>query len=149
MIRCRSSVFYLLSIVFLALLSIGMPFIHLHPQVTHADHSGEHTHVAVIHTLFSPEGLGDPAASQYSSDPENSEEFLRTAIGYPLYPQRLSTESISGGTDPSLISLTPILLHASEGAPLRGDADFPKPSSWVGTPSPSRAPPVPPFSSQI
>jgi hypothetical protein len=149
MIRYRLSAFYFLSIVLLASLTIVLPFIHLHPQVIHTDHSEQHTHAAVIHTIFSSDGMGYPTSSQDSIHPENSEEFSRSTIGWSFFPQRFSTESVSGGVDAPLVSLTSIWPRAVKGIALQRGPGFLRPSSWVSTPSSSRAPPFPSFSSQI
>ena len=141
MIRDKSSVFYFLSIVLLASLTVVVPFIHLHPQVTHEDHSEQHTHAAVIHTIFSPDGMAYPTSSQDSIHPENSEEFSRTTAGWSLFLKRFSAESVSDGVDAPLVSLTSIWPHAVKGVALQRDKGFLRPLPWVSTPSSSRAPP--------
>lgn len=146
MMRHRSSVLSLPSVVFLVALTIGVPFIHLHPQVTHAAHLGEHTHAAVIHTFFSSEGSGNPTYSIDSIGTENSEEFSGVTIDWPLVPQRFSAPLGLGGTDAPIVSVISILPHPAKDIALRGDvAGVLLPSSWVGTPLSSRAPPFLPF----
>ena len=142
MIRDKSSPFYFLPIALLASLIIVLPFLHLHPQVTHVDHSEQHTHAAVIHTIFSPDGLGYPTSSPDSIHPENSGEFSRTTIGWDLFPLRFSTESVSGGDEPPLASLTSIWPRVVKGVALQRGLGFLSPLSWVSTPSSSRAPPL-------
>ena len=142
MIRYKFSAFYFLSIFLLASFTLVVPFIHLHPQVTHADHSEQHTHAAVIHTIFSPDGMGYPASSQDSIHPENSEEFSRTTVDWSLFLKRFSTESVSGGVDASLVSLTSIWPCAVKCIALQRSPGFLRPLPWVSTPSSSRAPPL-------
>ena len=141
MSRNKSSAFYNLSTFLLASLVIVLPFIHFHPQVTHADQLEQHTHAGVIHTIFSPDGISSPSSSQDSIHPEISGEFSRITIAWKLLPQRFSTEPGSGGDDTPLVSLTSIWQRSVKGVALQRGEGFLRPVSWVSTPSSSRAPP--------
>ena len=141
MIRDKSPVFYFLSVFLLASLIIVVPFLHLHPQVTHADHSEQHTHAGVMHTIFSPDGMGYPTSSQDSIQPEILGEFSRTTIRWNLFPQRFSTEPVSGGDDTPSALLTSIWPRSVKDVALQRGKGFLRPLAWVSTPSSSRAPP--------
>lgn len=141
MIRNKSSVFCKLTSFLFASLIIVLPFIHLHPQLTHSVNSEQHTHAGVIHTIFSPDGMGYPTSSQDSIQPEISGEFSRITIGWNLFPQRFSTQAVSGGDDTPSVLLTSISTHDVKGVALQRAKDFLRPLSWVSTPSSARAPP--------
>src|SRR3989344_5518112 len=95
MFRYRPTAFSAIRIIFLAALTLSLPFIHLHPRLTHADRFGEHSHDGVIHTIFSSDGAGNPSSSADDPDFETSAELFRAAINLNLFPPRLPTETIA------------------------------------------------------
>ena len=97
MVQLKTPVFSSVSVIFFAALTLSLPFVHLHPSVTHADDLGEHSHSGVIHTIFSSEDESKPFPSADGLDSENSVELFRTEVDLNLFTQRPSTETISNG----------------------------------------------------
>ena len=125
------------SIIFLSVLTLSLPFVHLHPRVTHADDLGKHTHSGVIHTIFPSENASHPSSSADGLDSERSVELFRTAV------QRSPTGTVSNISTAVWASseffLSPIAMYTSL---LRSHVVSPR-SSWMGSPPSSRAPPSP------
>lgn len=143
MFRYRPTAFSAIRIIFLAALTLSLPFIHLHPPLTHAGSFGEHSHDGVIHTIFSSDSAGNPSSSADGLDFENSAELFRTAINLNLSPQRLPTETISNGMTAVWVSfvffLSPIVIYTS----LDRNNVLSLRSSWMGSLPSLRAPPFP------
>ena len=92
MIRHQKAPFSPFGSVVLVALILGLPFVHLHPRIIHDDHSGLHTHTAVIHTVFSADGAGEAFPSVDDHDSETLVELFRTAIDLNLFTKRSPTE---------------------------------------------------------
>lgn len=141
MVPQRSLAYSLTPIGLLILLTLSMPFIHRHAQLTHHDPSGKHTHSSVIHTIFSPDGVDQPSPSSDWDHAEDSEELSRSTIGSDLLLDPFSTVSVFGKSTSILVSVNPFPLHSIKGAPLTGDTGFNPPASTTGAPLSARAPP--------
>jgi len=91
--------FDLIRVIFIAVLTLSLPFVHVHPQLTHADPAGEHTHPAVVHTLFSPETGGSPAVPSNGIQSEDLDELFRAAIDLDLVSERFTKSLAPKGPD--------------------------------------------------
>ena len=92
MFQYKTTLFSSIFVILLAALTLSLPFVHLHPRLTHADDLGEHIHSGVIHTIFSSEDASKPFSLADSLDSENSVELFRTAIDLNLFTQRPPTD---------------------------------------------------------
>ena len=146
MSRKKFYFFYTVQALFFASLILALPFIHLHPELTHSDNIDEHTHPAIVHTLFSPEDVSSHPDSEGGIHFESSVELSRSTIAWNLFPQRFSSEPISGGSSSAVVSYLPFPLYAPESTVLAPEGRPAPPLSRVGSPPPSRAPPHPFFS---
>ena len=77
----------------LAVLILGLPFVHSHPRTTHDSHSGQHSHTAVIHTVFSADSAGEASPSVGDHDSKTLVELFRTAIDLNFFAKRSSVEA--------------------------------------------------------
>ena len=92
MIRHQKAPFSPFGSVVLAALILGLPFVHLHPRITHDDPLGLHAHNAVIHTVFSTEDTAGSVSPADGHDSEASVELFRAAIDLNLFTKRSPTE---------------------------------------------------------
>ena len=89
----------LIRVIFIAVLTLGLPFVHAHPQFTHADPAGEHTHPAVVHTLFSPDADSSPAVPSNGIQSEDLGELFRAVIDLDLVSKRFTNLPAPKGPD--------------------------------------------------
>jgi len=128
-------------IIFLSVLTISLPFVHLHPPLTHADDRGEHTHSAVAHTIFSPDGGSAPFSPRNSIHSEDSGTQSEMMMTWRLSTHRSSASFIYAGSPVLWLSFPSNLSHLPQEAAVAGDADSPLHSAWIGPILSSRAPP--------
>jgi hypothetical protein len=141
MFRYKTTHFSSIFVIFLATLTLSLPFVHLHPRLTHADDLGEHTHSGVIHTIFSSEDTSKPLSSADSLNSESSVELFRTAIDLNLFTQRPSADTVSNVLTAAWVSSDFFLLPVATSTTLIRNNVSPPPSSWAGFLPSLRAPP--------
>ena len=138
--------FYLFCVMLIAAAVLSLPFVHLHPRLTHADHFGEHSHATVLHTIFSSDNPNNPSTSVDGLNSHYSAELSRTAINLNLFSQRLPTETICNVLTAVWASsdffLSPISIYTSL---IRSNVLSPH-SSWMGSLPFLRGPPFLEFS---
>ena len=115
MIRHQKAPFSPFGSVVLAALIIGLPFVHLHPRITHDDHSGLHAHNAVIHTVFSSVDAGGSVSHTDGHDSETSVELFRSAIDLNLFTKGSPTEFNAKTLTAVWVSpdLSPIVIYST------------------------------------
>src|SRR3989304_5627490 len=107
MSRCSFIRFDLIRVIFIAILTLSLPFVHVHPQLTHADPGGEHTHSAVVHTLFSPEADSSPTVPGNGIQSEDLDELFRAAFDLDLVSERFTNQPAPKGPDSADASSEP------------------------------------------
>lgn len=147
MLRKKAKKPYPLLIVLIAAVVLSLPFVHLHPRLSHADDLGEHSHAGVIHTIFSSDSPSNPSSSVDGLNSGYSVELSRTAINLNLFSQRLLTETISKvlpavWTSSDFFVSSPISIYTSL---TRSNVLSPH-SSWMGSLPFLRGPPFLAFS---
>ncbi len=138
--------FDLIRVIFIAVLTLSLPFVHVHPQLTHADPAGEHTHPAVMHTLFSPEADGSPAVPSNGIQSEGSDELFRAAIALDLVSERFTNPPAPKGPDSAGASSEPFRTPIVKSNRLLKSLSATLPSSPTHSPVSLRAPPRHSFS---
>ena len=146
MFRYKTTLFSSIFVIFLAALTLSLPFVHLHPRLTHADDFGEHSHAGVIHTIFSSEDASKLLSSVDGLDSESSVGLFQTTIDLDLFAQRPPTDTISNVLTIAWVSsdffLSPIAMSTTL---IRSNVLSP-PSSWMGSLPFLRGPPFLAFS---
>lgn len=94
--RVKKGTGFRFAVVWITAAILTLPFVHLHPRITHADRLGEHTHAGVIHTLFSLGDSDHPSHSPNGLNLEESPELLRASVNLNPILDRLVSLSGTG-----------------------------------------------------
>ena len=138
--------FDLIRVIFIAVLTLSLPFVHVHPQLTHADPAGEHTHPAVVHTLFSPDADGSPAVPSNDIQSEDLDELFRATIDLDLVSERFTNPPAPKGSDSAGASSEPFRTPIVKSDRLLKSFSATLPLSPADSPLSVRAPPRHSFS---
>lgn len=138
--------FDLIRVIFIAVLTLSLPFVHVHPQLIHADPAGEHTHLAVVHTLFSPEADSRPAVPSNGIQSEDLDELFRAAIDLDLVSERFTNPPAPKGPDSAGASSEPFRTPIAKSNRLLKSSSVALSSSPAGSALSVRAPPRHSFS---
>lgn len=136
----------LIRIVFIAVLTLSLPFVHVHPQLTHTDQAGEHTHPMVLHILFSPEADSSPAVPSNGIQSEDLNGLFRAAIDLDLVSERSTNPPAPKGPDSEGASSEPFRTPIEKSNYWLKSPPVVLPSSPAGSPLSVRAPPRHSFS---
>ena len=138
--------FDLIRVIFIAVLTLSLPFVHVHPRLTHADPAGGHIHPAVVHTLYSPEADGGPAVPSNGIQSEDLDELFRAAINLDLVSERLTNPPAPKGPDSAGASSEPFRTPIVKSNHWLKSPSVVLPSSPAGSLLSVRAPPRHSFS---